>query len=43
VSSLGDPSSLPAGGRFGRVIALCAWRVVLISGGSRPRGLCIKG
>ncbi|AQK62787.1 MADS-box 15 [Zea mays] len=32
-SSLGDPSSLPAGGRFGRVVAMCAWRVVLMSGG----------
>jgi hypothetical protein len=32
-SSLGDPSSLPAGGRFGRVVAMCVWRVVLMSGG----------
>jgi hypothetical protein len=32
-SSLGDPSSLPAGGRSGRDVALCAWRVVLMSGG----------
>jgi hypothetical protein len=28
-SSLGDPISLAAGYRFGRGVALCAWRVVL--------------
>jgi hypothetical protein len=30
---------LPAGGRFGRVVALCAWRVVLMSGPQGGLGL----
>jgi hypothetical protein len=42
-SSLGDPSSLVAGCRFGRGVALCVWRVVLKSRGSWPMGLCIRG
>jgi hypothetical protein len=42
-SSLGDPSSLAAGCRFGHDVALCAWRVVLMSWGSWPMSLCIRG
>jgi hypothetical protein len=42
-SSLGDPSSLAAGCRFGRGVALCVWRVMLMSRESWPMGLCIRG